>query len=98
MVTAHVVYRISAEQSEAFQHAYNAAARILSRVPDCKGLSIHRCVEEPERWIVQIRWTSVNAHTSDFKASPVFADFLALVVPFKGNLQEMRHYEELSAG
>jgi hemoglobin len=94
MVTAHVVYRISSEQSEAFQRAYTAAAKVLSGVSGCKGLSIQRCVEEPERWIVQIRWTSVNAHTSDFKASPVFADFLALVVPFKDNLQEMRHYEE----
>ena len=94
MVTANVVYRLKPDQSDAFVRAYSAAGEILRGVPGCEGLNIHRCVEEPERWIVQIRWASVNAHLHDFKASPAFAKYLSLVIPFKDSMQEMRHYEE----
>lgn len=96
MVTAHVVYRLKPDQFDAFQSAYRAAGQILQVVPGCQGLSIHHCIEDPERWTIQIRWVSVNAHTNDFKASPRFAEFLSLVAPFKDNMQEMRHFEETS--
>ncbi len=94
MVTAHVVYRLKPDQSDAFVRAYSAAGEILRNVPGCLGLSIQHCVEEPERWIVQIRWASVNAHLNEFKTSPAFATYLSLVIPFKDSMQEMRHYEE----
>jgi len=86
-------YRIPSERAGAFVQAYESAAVLLQRSPNCLGYALLHSVKDPELWLLTIRWNSAEGHLQGFRKSALFAEFLALVRPFIENLLEMEHYE-----
>jgi hemoglobin len=93
MIVEYIRYRIPAEQSAAFEAAYARAAVPLGRAPQCVDYELSRCTEEPESYVLRIGWTSAIDHTSGFRGSANFTEFLAEIGPYVPAIQEMRHYE-----
>ncbi len=92
MVTEIVRYRIPLDRAEAFAAAYTEAGRFLADSPHCLGYELLRGTDEPENWVLLIRWASVGAHLEGFRLAPGFGEFLRLVMPFFAAIQEMKHY------
>ncbi len=44
----------------------------LRQHPECLSASVQRCLEQPDQYIVINRWTSLEAHTRDFRSGPLF--------------------------
>jgi len=51
-------------------------------------------VEEPDRYLLRITWTSQRDHLEGFRKGPHFAGFLADVRPFIEHIEEMQHYTD----
>jgi truncated hemoglobin YjbI/quinol monooxygenase YgiN len=98
VITEYLRYRIPDGQGSQFEDAYRRAGEILSQAPQCVGWDVARSVDEPACHVVRIRWTSAEDHLQGFRGGPHFPPFFAEVKPFVGNIEEMRHYEELAAG
>ena len=96
MTTELIRYRIPAGQEQNFLDAYGAAATLLVRSPDCLGYEVLRGEEEPENFVVIIRWQSTQRHLEGFRKSSDFPAFFAAVKPFFSAIQEMKHYETQS--
>ncbi len=45
---------------------------LFLRSPGCHGLVLHRSIEQPQHFILNIKWDSVAAHEA-FRAAPEFA-------------------------
>lgn len=93
MTTELIRYRVEPGQEEAFIHAYREAGAILERSPDCLGYEILHGEEEPQRFVVVIRWASTERHLQGFRKSADFAPFFAAVKPFFAAIEEMKHYK-----
>ncbi|WP_431771618.1 putative quinol monooxygenase [Streptomyces cucumeris] len=94
MTVEYIRYRIEdPERRTAFEEAYTAAAEQLDRSPECLAYELAHGVEEPERYILRIEWTSVEDHLQGFRGGPLFGPFLDSVRPFIGDIEEMKHYE-----
>jgi quinol monooxygenase YgiN len=98
MTTELIRYRIEAGQEEAFLSAYHEGGAILERSPDCLSYEVLRGVEEPDRFVVIIRWASVERHMQGFRGSADFPAFFAAVKLFFSAIEEMKHYDLESAG
>ncbi|ARF53956.1 group II truncated hemoglobin [Streptomyces gilvosporeus] len=93
MTTEYIRYRIAdPERRAAFEKAYAAAAEQLDAAPECLGYDLAQGVEEPERYILRIEWTSVEDHLKGFRGGPLFGDFLDRVRPYIDDIEEMKHY------
>jgi hemoglobin len=93
MTIEYIRYRISdPERRAAFEKAYAAAAEQLDAAPQCRGYDLAHGVEEPDRYILRIEWTSVEDHIQGFRGGPLFGPFLASVRPYIGDIEEMKHY------
>jgi len=86
-------YRVPADRAGALEAAYGRAAVALDASPHCLDYALHRCVEEPERYVLRITWTSTEDHLEGFRKGPHFPAFLAEVRPFIEHIEEMQHYE-----
>lgn len=86
-------YTINTEQQNVFVTSYAKAAKILEASPYCIGYEIIHGVDEPQRYVVRIHWTSVDDHLKRFRNSEEFKSFFNLVRPFFNNIEEMKHYE-----
>jgi quinol monooxygenase YgiN len=93
MIVEYIRYQISADRAEEFLRAYARAAPVLEADPRCLGYDLARGVEEPDRFVVRIEWTSVDDHLQGFRRSPGFATFFAAVKPFFSDIEEMAHYD-----
>lgn len=96
MIVEYIRYQIPTDRSEAFEAAYTRAAGPLSRAPQCVSYELSRCVDEPESYILRIIWTSATDHTTGFRGSANFTEFLAEIRPYIPVIQEMRHYDRTS--
>ncbi|MEZ0052095.1 quinol monooxygenase YgiN [Mycobacterium sp. MAA66] len=91
-VIEYIRYRIPPERAHDFVAAYGAALAPLRDSEYCLGVELTHCVEESDRWILRIRWTSVADHLDKFRHSAQFRAFFTLVAPFVDQIEEMQHY------
>ncbi len=92
MTTELIRYHVESGQEEAFSQAYSEAATFLERSPECLSYEILRGEEEAQRFVVIIRWKSVERHLEGFRKSADFPAFFAAVKPFFAAIEEMKHY------
>ena len=88
----YIRYRIPAENAGAFLDAYSAAVVPLLASKYCLGYDLTHCAEDPELFILRIRWTSIDDHLQKFRASEQFREFFSHIKPFVDQIEEMQHY------
>uniref|UniRef100_A0AAU2VUM8 Antibiotic biosynthesis monooxygenase n=1 Tax=Streptomyces sp. NBC_00008 TaxID=2903610 RepID=A0AAU2VUM8_9ACTN len=94
MIVEYIRYRITdAARRGEFEDAYTRASQQLDLAPECQGYELTHGIEEPERYILRIVWTSVAEHEQGFRHGPCFPPFLAEIRPYIGDIEEMKHYE-----
>lgn len=86
--------RIHAGQNAAFEAAIENGARdVISRANGFQGFKVNRGVESPERYILQIFWSTLEDHTVAFRQGPLFAQWRAIVGPFFAAPPVVEHFE-----
>jgi quinol monooxygenase YgiN len=93
MVIEYIRYEIPAARAGEFGAAYATAQSALQSSEHCLAYELSRGVEEPQHYILQIDWDSLEGHEHGFRTSLEFGPFLAAVQPFLSEVAEMRHYE-----
>ena len=95
MITEYIRYRLASDASDAaeeFEAACRLAARVLEASPHCVDYELARCHEEPYRYVLRIRWDSLDGHLDGFRADPGFAEFRAHVAAYLDAVEEIEHY------
>ena len=86
--------RIQPGQNAAFEAAIQKGARdVISQANGFQGFKVNRGVENPERYILQIFWSTLEDHTVAFRQGPLFAHWRAIVGPFFAAPPVVEHYE-----
>ena len=89
--------RIQAGQQAAFDEAIQRGVdTVISKAKGFEGYKINRGIESPERYVLQIFWTTLENHTVDFRESPAFAEWRAIVGPFFAQPPVVEHFELVS--
>ena len=65
---------------------------MISKAKGFEGYTVNKGIESPERYILQIFWTTLENHTIDFRQSPAFADWRAIVGPFFAGPPTVEHF------
>ncbi len=86
-------YNLPPDQHVAFEQAYGDAQRYLATSPFCHGYELVHSIEEPNRYLLRIVWTSLDDHVNGFRKSPEFPKFFAAVKPYVAAIEEMQHYQ-----
>ncbi|MGW4646940.1 globin domain-containing protein [Kitasatospora sp. NPDC004289] len=93
MIVEYIRYRVTEGRRTACEEAYARAAGSLRAAEQCVDYELSRCAEEPDAYVLRIRWTSAEDHLRGFRTGPEFAAFLAEIGPYVRDIEEMRHYE-----
>lgn len=92
MIVEYIRYRVPPAEAAAFETAYAVAAAALAESSHCIDFELSRCVDEPNSYILRIRWDSAQGHLQGFRQSPQFKSFFSAVRPYVQAIEEMRHY------
>jgi quinol monooxygenase YgiN len=93
MTIEYIRYRIDNNRRAEFVDAYRTAVTALDDSPQCLGYELSQCEEQPERFVLRIRWTSTTDHLRGFRSSEQFKRFFRSVQPYLDDIEEMQHYQ-----
>lgn len=86
--------RIHPGQQAAFEEAVaRGLSTVAVRAKGYQGAKVNRGVENPERYLLQIFWDTLEDHTVGFRTSPLFAEWRAIVGPFFAAPPQVEHFE-----
>ncbi|GAB4399096.1 MAG: antibiotic biosynthesis monooxygenase [Rhodoferax sp.] len=90
-------FLIQPDQGTAFEAAVQRGiAEVISHAQGFQGYKFNRCIENPQRYILQIFWTTLEDHTVGFRGSDAFARWRAIVGPFFAQAPVVEHFELVS--
>lgn len=69
---------------------------VIAKCKGYHGYKVNRCIETPERYVLMIFWATLENHTVDFRESPAFAQWRAIVGPFFAQPPQVEHFELLA--
>ena len=89
--------RIHPGQQAAFDEALEHAVRtVISKAKGFLGYQVHKGIENPERYLLQISWATLENHTVDFRGSAAFAEWRAIAGPFFAGSPTVEHFSLLA--
>ncbi|MEW8507188.1 MAG: antibiotic biosynthesis monooxygenase [Candidatus Thiodiazotropha sp.] len=76
-----------------FEVAFAQAVRLIASMPGYHGHALHRCVENPLRYLLLVGWGRLEDHTEGFRSSPEYQEWSALLHPYYDPFPVVEHYE-----
>ena len=88
---------IAGRQAE-FEAAFREASPIIASMSGYLGHELQRCIEAPERYLLLVRWETLEAHTVGFRGSPEYQRWRALLHRFYDPFPVVEHFEAILVG
>jgi heme-degrading monooxygenase HmoA len=79
-------------QEDNFEAAFATASNIISSMPGYLGHELQRCIENPSRYILLVRWDTLEDHTVGFRGSPQYQEWRALLHHFYDPFPTVEHF------
>ncbi len=94
MVLEHADIRIPPGQNAAFDAAIRLGVEtVISQAQGFLGYQVHKGIESSDRYLLTIRWATLENHTVDFRQGPLFAQWRAIVGPYFAAPPVVEHFE-----
>lgn len=89
--------RIQPGQQAAFDEAIQRGINtVIAKAKGFQGYKVNKGIENPDRYILEIFWETLENHTVDFRESPAFAEWRAIVGPFFATPPNVEHFNLLA--
>ena len=96
MILEHAVLDVRPGQADAFEAAFCEAKAIISAVPGFQRLTLSRCVERPDTYLLLVQWDTLEDHTEGFRGSAQYQEWKRLLHHFYDPFPTVEHYREVS--
>ncbi len=97
MILEVAIMKIKPDEISKFEAVFPQAEKIVSSIPGYISHEMQRCVETKGRYHFLIRWENIDAHLVNFRQSPKFQEFRALLGGFFAEPPVAEHFERVTA-
>lgn len=75
-----------------FEEALEKAQAVISQSKGYLGHQFQKCIEQDNRYVLLIRWQTLEDHTKGFRESELFKEWRSLIGPYFENPPFVQHY------
>lgn len=93
MVTEIAIFIALPGKEEELGQAIIHGLDVIRQHPECISANVTRCIEQPKRYMVTNIWSSLEAHTVDFRGSPLFPQWRGHLADLFDGTPEVLHYQ-----
>ena len=93
MILEHAVLPVLPGREAEFEEAFAKAKRIIAAMPGFAGLTLSRCLERPEGYLLLVQWERLEDHTQGFRGSADYQEWRTLLHHFYEPFPVVEHYE-----
>ncbi|GLS14403.1 MULTISPECIES: antibiotic biosynthesis monooxygenase family protein [Hydrogenophaga] len=99
MILEHADIRIDPARATEFEAAIvRGASTVIAQARGFQGYQVRRSIESPGRYLLTIRWATLEDHTVGFRQSEAFTQWRAIVGPFFAQPPVVEHLELVGEG
>ena len=80
-------------QTDQFEAFFMVAEKIISALPGYISHELQRCIETPDRYLLLVRWRTLEDHTEGFRKSPQHQQWKELLHHFYDPFPTVEHNE-----
>ena len=95
MILEAAMLQVKAGEERAFEAAMVKAAPVIAGAAGYLSHELRRCVETPGRYLLLVRWETLEAHTVGFRGSAAFGEWRAMIGPYFAGAPVVEHYEDV---
>jgi len=86
---------VPGKQAEFDAAIAHGIATVISKAKGFVDATVHKGIESPERYLLTIHWQTLENHTVDFRESPAFQEWRAIVGPFFAKPPVVEHFQRV---
>ncbi|MDJ0695537.1 antibiotic biosynthesis monooxygenase [Mastigocoleus sp. MO_188.B34] len=83
---------VKKDMCDEFEAAFQQASKIIAAIPGYLSHELQKCIEVPNRYILLVRWETLEAHTIGFRESPEYQEWKRLLHHFYDPFPVVEHY------
>lgn len=76
----------------AFEDAFRRASPLIAATDGYVSHELHRCLEAAGKYLLLVRWQTLEDHTVGFRLSPAYAEWRALLHHFYDPFPTVEHF------
>ncbi len=81
-------------QEVAFEAAMAQARPLIAATPGFGDIEVRKCIEVPNRYLLLVKWQTVEDHTVGFRQSERYAQWRTLLHHFYDPFPVVEHYAQ----
>ena len=85
-------------KTDEFERTFAAASAIVSSTPGYLSHELQRCLETPHRYVLLVRWRTLEDHTEGFRGSEGYQEWRRLLHHFYDPFPTVLHFEPVHSG
>lgn len=93
MVCEHAVLSVRPGAERDFEAAFAEAKPIIAASPGFEGLTLSRCLERPDTYLLLVQWHRLEDHTVGFRGASAYDRWRALLHHFYEPFPDVEHFE-----
>ena len=95
MILEVAILTIKSGSSSEFENAFRKASHIIASMPGCLSHELQKCVEIDDRYLLLVRWETLEAHTIGFRQSPDYQIWKQTLHHFYDPFPVVEHFYEI---
>lgn len=92
MVLEVATLNVKAGLSADFEKAFKEAQKIISSMDGYISHQLKKCIEEVDKYILLVKWETLESHTEGFRGSAEYQDWKKLLHHFYEPFPIVEHY------
>jgi heme-degrading monooxygenase HmoA len=81
------------DRTDEFEVAFVEASAIISSAPGYLSHELQRCIGTPERYVLLVRWETLEDHTEGFRGSDGYQEWKRLLHHLYDPFPTVQHFE-----
>jgi heme-degrading monooxygenase HmoA len=98
MILEHALLNVIPGREAEFERAFAEASSLIAAIDGYLGHTLRRGVEHSSRYLLLVRWRTLEDHTRGFRDSPQYQDWKRLLHHFYDPFPAVDHYGPVVAG
>ena len=93
MVTEVAIFIAASGKEDELGAGILKGLEVIRQHPACISANVTRCVEQPQRYMLSVVWTSLEAHTEGFRGGPLFPQWRSNINGLFTGTPDVFHYQ-----
>lgn len=96
MILEAAMLQVKPGEGEAFEQAFREASGIISSMQGYIGHELQRCMEVPNKYLLLVKWETLEDHTVGFRQSDSYTRWKGLLHHYYDPFPVVEHFEQVS--